>query len=356
MIHRPDAVFAVQCVWHKPDLYNQNLWLFNEKARLLKLKAGKWLDSILAAMASLNKLWLQLNGNAGLSARCRPGKMIGVPDHMSSHYLNRLAVCSWSLQPESPEQLLSQLNEIGIPRVQIALDPIRERPEVWSKTADLFKKEGIAFISGMFGTIGEDYTSLESIKRTGGVTPDEHWDANWKNIQATAELAAQMGLHLVTFHAGFLPHEPSDPSFDKLIARIGQIADLFALKKIALGFETGQEDAPTLESFLSRLGRDNVGVNFDPANMILYDKGNPIEALRVLGSRLKQVHIKDAIRTKTAGTWGEEVPAGKGEVDWKSFFKTLDELKFTGFCSIEREAGTQRAEDIKAAREMVANL
>ncbi|MGV3771978.1 MAG: sugar phosphate isomerase/epimerase family protein [Verrucomicrobiales bacterium] len=275
---------------------------------------------------------------------------------MSSHYLNRLAVCSWSLQPETPEQLLGYLKDIGITRVQIALDPLREKPEIWGKTAQLFSKEGITFVSGMFGTMGEDYTTLETIKRTGGIVPDEHWEGNWKNIQATAELAQQLGLHLVTFHAGFLPHEPTDPSFTKLISRIGQIADLFAQRKIALGFETGQEDAHTLESFLSRLGRDNVGVNFDPANMLLYDKGNPIEALRTLGSRIRQVHIKDATRTRTPGSWGEEVPAGKGEVDWKTFFKTLDALEFKGFCSIEREAGTQRVQDIKTARDMVASL
>ena len=86
--------------------------------------------------------------------------------------------------------------------------------------------------------------------------------------------------------------------------------------------------------------------------MILYDKGNPIDALRDLGAWLKQVHIKDGKRTKVPGTWGEEVVAGTGDVPWRGFFATLRELNFAGYCCIEREAGNSRVEDIRAAKEM----
>ena len=152
---------------------------------------------------------------------------------------SRLAVCSWSLQPETPEALVSQLREIGIPRVQIALDPLRENPSVWGKTAELFAAEGIEIVSGMFGTIGEDYSSLDTIRETGGVVPDEHWEANWSNIQIVADIATRLGLKIVTFHAGFLPHEEIDPGFTKLLNRIMQIADVFDASGIDLGFETG---------------------------------------------------------------------------------------------------------------------
>ena len=272
---------------------------------------------------------------------------------MSSHFLNRLAICSWSLQPKTPEELVDQVLETGLRTVQLALDPLRENPEAWGKTKSLFAENGIIIVSGMFGTVGEDYTTMETIKKTGGVVPDETWPENWKNIQATADIAKDLGLRLVTFHAGFLPHDHNDPEFKKLLSRISQIADLFARKGIDLAFETGQEDADTLELFLIRLNKSNVGVNFDPANMILYDRGEPIQALETLGKRLKQVHIKDAKRTREPGTWGEEVVAGTGEVDWKEFFATLDKLRFAGFCCIEREAGEQRLADIKAAIEFV---
>ena len=272
---------------------------------------------------------------------------------MTTSFKDRLAVCSWSLQPTSPQQLIEQLRAIGLSRVQLALDPLRENPAVWGNTAALFQQAGITIVSGMFGTVGEDYTSLESIHRTGGLVPDDTWDENWENAQATAGLAHQLGLKLVTFHAGFLPHEESDPEFEKLQHRIRLVADVFAAKGIDLAFETGQEEADTLKLFLEKLGRVNVGVNFDPANMILYDKGNPIAALRTLATWVKQCHIKDANRTQTPGTWGEEVPSGTGQVDWKQFFAVLREIGFNGHCCIEREAGTQRVADIITARKMV---
>lgn len=272
---------------------------------------------------------------------------------MSALPAERLGVCSWSLQPASPQQLIEHLRAIGLSRVQLALDPLRENPALWGDTAALFQQAGITIVSGMFGTVGEDYTSLESIHRTGGLVPDDTWDENWENAQATADLAHQLGLKLVTFHAGFLPHEESDPEFEKLQHRIRLVADVFAAKGIDLAFETGQEEADTLKLFLEKLGRVNVGVNFDPANMILYDKGNPIAALRTLATWVKQCHIKDANRTQTPGTWGEEVPSGTGQVDWKQFFAVLRAIEFDGFCCIEREAGTQRVAEIITARKTV---
>ena len=269
---------------------------------------------------------------------------------------SRLAVCSWSLQPETPEALVAHLREIGIPRVQLALDPLRENPDVWGKTAVLLDAEGIEIVSGMFGTIGEDYSSLDAIRESGGVVPDEHWDANWANIEAVASIAAGHGLKTVTFHAGFLPHEENDPGFAKLLDRITQIADVFDASGIELGFETGQETADTLRLFLEKLDRPSVGVNFDPANMLLYDKGDPIDALETLAPFLKQCHIKDATQTKEAGTWGAEVTVGTGEVDWPAFFATLAKLGYEGDCCIEREAGEQRVADIKTAREFITQL
>jgi len=275
---------------------------------------------------------------------------------MSPSLSARLAVCSWSLQPGTPQQLAAHLQDIGIPRVQLALDPLRENPEVWGQTAAVLQADGVRIVSGMFGTVDEDYTSLESIRSTGGLVPDSTWEENWENIQATAEIAHHLKLRLVTFHAGFLPHDESDPELEKLQHRIRLVADLFAAKGVDLAFETGQESAETLAAFLEKLGRANVGVNFDPANMILYDKGNPIAALRTLGPWVRQCHLKDANRTRTPGSWGDEVVVGTGQVDWAAFFSVLNEIGFAGDCCIEREAGTQRVADIIAARQFVESL
>lgn len=270
--------------------------------------------------------------------------------------LSKLAVCSWSLRPTGPDDLLDQLENVGIRRVQLALDPLREAPEKWAGFPKLCADKGIELVSGMLATVGEDYSTLESIARTGGVVPDATWPENWRNIQAVAEIADKLGLKLVTFHAGFLPHASSDPKLQTLLQRLGQIADLFAAKKIDLGFETGQETADTLAGFLRKLNRPNVGVNFDPANMILYDKGDPIAALRTLAPWLKQCHIKDAVKTKVPGVFGQEVPVGTGDVDWAAFLCTLQELQYAGDLAIEREAGQQRATDIRTAREYLGNL
>lgn len=271
---------------------------------------------------------------------------------MSMSLNDRLAVCSWSLQPANADELLAHLRALDLPRVQLALDPMLESPALWQG----FPPAGVKVVSGMFGTIGEDYTTLETIRRTGGVVPDEHWEANWRHFQAAAALAAELGLRLVSFHAGFLPHEKTDPETIKLKDRLARIAACFAEKDINLGLETGQESAASLRDFLVDLACPNVGVNFDPANMILYGKGDPIEALRLLGPWIRQVHIKDANATKVPGTWGEEVVAGTGQVDWPAFFSTLAELGYTGDFCIEREAGRQRATDIRAAKEMVAAI
>jgi L-ribulose-5-phosphate 3-epimerase len=275
----------------------------------------------------------------------------------TSDLAGRLAVCSWSLQPASADDLLTKLAATGLTRLQIALDPIRnDAGGAWRDFAGLCARHGVTCVSGMFGTVGEDYTTLDSIRRTGGVVPDATWADTWRNIQADAEIAEQLGLRLVTFHAGFLPHEAGDPTFATLQARLQQIAGLFAARKMAVAFETGQEEAGTLAGFLRRLGRANVGVNFDPANMLLYGEGDPVAALRTLAPWLRQCHVKDAVRTKTPGTWGQEVPVGSGQVDWKAFFSTLDAVRFTGDLCIEREAGNQRVADIRAAREFVERL
>ncbi|HLH54064.1 MAG TPA: sugar phosphate isomerase/epimerase family protein [Verrucomicrobiae bacterium] len=267
-----------------------------------------------------------------------------------SDYAERLAVCSWSLQPAHPAELAARLKQTGLRRVQLALDPLRQAPATWSSAAEVLKSHQIDIVSGMFGCVGEDYSTLESIRLTGGIAPDATWEENWKNIQETAAIAQSLHLKLVTFHAGFLPHDQTDHHFATMVRRLQEVADIFERAGIVVGLETGQETAPALAQLLQALKRPNMGVNFDPANMILYGKGDPIEALHVLAKWIRQVHMKDAVPAKTRGTWGEEVPAGSGKVDWKKFFSTLSELNFRGPIVIEREAGKNRVEDIRTAK------
>jgi len=275
---------------------------------------------------------------------------------ISPFFLSRLAVCSWSLQPADPADLVSQLRALGLTRAQLDLDPLREQPSVWGEAQTILADAGITVVSGMFRTVGEDYTTLETIRRTGGLVPDETWQANWENLQHTVRIARQIGLEIVMTHAGFLPHDPGNPAFGKMIGRMREVARLFADHGLTLCCETGQESAESLVAFLDHLGEPNVAVNFDPANMLLYNNGDPITALRTLGLRVKSCHIKDAIVTLVPGTWGDEVPVGTGQVDWPAFFATMAESKFSGYFCFEREAGNQRLADIAAGRAFVESL
>jgi sugar phosphate isomerase/epimerase len=128
---------------------------------------------------------------------------------------------------------------------------------------------------------------------------------------------------------------------------------VFSAEGVRLGLETGQESAETLLAVLEELDVSTVGVNFDPANMLLYGMGDPVEALERLAHRVLQVHVKDALPTRMPGTWGSEVPAGEGAVDWGRFFDVLRAHALDVDLVIEREAGAQRVDDVRAARALV---
>ncbi|MEW6071972.1 MAG: sugar phosphate isomerase/epimerase family protein [Planctomycetota bacterium] len=266
--------------------------------------------------------------------------------------MRKIAVCSWSLHPGSARELAERARRAGVRHVQLALDPLRTGawPEVESLAA--LAAGGIEVISGMMGSAGEDYSTLATIRATGGVRPDRHWAANRAAAAANARLAARLHLPLVSFHAGFLPEARSDPERATLLGRLRELVDLFAAEDVALAFETGQETAETLAGFLAELDRPAAGVNFDPANMILYDQGDPVAALARLAPWVRQVHVKDAVRTTVPGAWGREVPAGEGEVDWPAFFDVLAARRLAVDLVIEREAGDRRIEDIRRAREL----
>ena len=119
----------------------------------------------------------------------------------------RLAVCSWSLQPTSPQELIAAVKATGLNRVQLDLDPLlRESPEVWGSTQALLAEAGIEVVSGMFRTVGEDYTTMETIRVTGGVAPDATWEQNKANIAATVPIAKQLG------HGGSARSTPALPA------------------------------------------------------------------------------------------------------------------------------------------------
>ena len=268
--------------------------------------------------------------------------------------IERVGVCSWSLRQNRVEGLVQSLKEIDIRTLQVAILPLTEDREQIDQLEHAIEMGQVELCSGMMQTLGEDYTSLESIRQTGGLRPDKHWEANLRHAESCAEIGARLGLGLVTLHAGFLPYD-NPVQLARIVDRICQVAQVFEAKGITLGLETGQERAETLLELLSTIStRAQVRVNFDPANMILYDMGDPIEALKALSEFIVQVHLKDAIRTKKTGQWGDEVAAGSGEVDWDSFFELVEGFVQPLDIVIEREAGDQRIEDIRLASKLAS--
>lgn len=270
--------------------------------------------------------------------------------------MREIGVCSWSLRPSTPHELVRDVLACGLVRVQLALDPIRTGAWNEAETRDLLASNNIGILSGMMVCAGEDYSSLASIQRTGGLRPDKHWAANLDAAHANAALAARLGLSLVTLHAGFLPHDPADPLRAVMLDRLREVLRAFAAHNIRVGFETGQEDAHTLVGVLDELHADSPGVNFDPANMILYGMGDPVAAFRRLALSVVQVHIKDARPSATPGEWGSEVPVGQGAVAWHHFLQSIAELRPSVNLVIEREAGHSRIADVVAAREHLEQL
>lgn len=262
-----------------------------------------------------------------------------------------LAVCSWSLEPRTPKQLVERVRATSLDRVQLDLQPLLEDP-AWGDTPAILADAGIAIESGMVRMAGEDYSSLASIRETGGLRPEATYPENLERARRAADRAATLGIGLVTFHAGFIPEESADPQRGVLLDRLREVAGVFTAVGVRVALETGQERAETLAAVLEEVG-GGIGVNFDPANMILYGMGDPVAALDRLAPWVLQIHAKDALPSPTAEAWGREVPLGSGAVDWPAFLSLAASSAAEASLVIEREAGTHRVADIHRAAEFL---
>jgi sugar phosphate isomerase/epimerase len=268
----------------------------------------------------------------------------------------RVGVCSWSLLPPDAGTLAERARATGVSAVQLALDPIRLGLMGVEDVRRSFRDAGLVLVSGMMAMEGEDYSSLRAIRETGGVTPDSTWAANRAAAKELSRIAEELGIGLVSFHAGFLPEEPGHPRWDVVIGRLRELAGVFGERGAQVALETGQESQATLSRALDALSRERVGVNFDPGNLILYGSGDPVAALRALAPRVLQVHVKDALPAREAGRWGTEVPVGQGAVDWAALLSALRGCPQVTALVIERESGPDRLGDISRAREFLETV
>ncbi len=262
-----------------------------------------------------------------------------------------IGVCSWSLRTDIAG-VADAMTKIGVGHIHLAVRPALEAGG--NDYLAEVRKQNWNISATMIDFPQEDYSTLERIKITGGIVPDEFWQRNRKLFTDAVEVTANLGVEYLSMHAGFID-ENDDSYTRKFHGRVKLLADEANRKNIRLLLETGQETADELRGFLEKLNHPAIGVNFDPANMILYDKGDPVEAVKILAPWIKHIHIKDAIRTSRPGTWGQEVPWGEGQVDPDSFLEALDEIEFDGALAIEREAGDDRFGDIKQTVERLSS-
>ena len=268
----------------------------------------------------------------------------------------RIGVCSWSWRLPMKDVAVA-MTDAGVKGIHLALGPFIAPDERHgaAEGADAlqFVKDKIAkgewkLMCTMIGTVGEDYSTLETIRKTGGIVPDATWEANKKIVTAGARLTQELGCKYMSAHAGFL--DESDPvALKKFVERVSWMRDECRKYDVTLILESGQETAEDLAKFMKMV--PGVGINFDPANMILYAKGRPRDAVRKLAPWIRQVHIKDAVQTKTPGTWGDETPWGDGQVGGDAFLLELQKQGYKGNYVVEREGGNNRKGDIKIAIE-----
>lgn len=170
-----------------------------------------------------------------------------------------------------------------------------------------------------------------------GLVPEESRSERVEALKRWADFAVWIGAPAIITHCGFIPENVTDPAYGPIVEAIGEVARYCDDRGIGFWFETGQETPVVLLRTIQRIGTGNLGINLDPANLILYGKGNPVDALDVIGPYVRNVHVKDGFYPTNGDALGEQVAVGKGKVDFPKLFEGLAAHGFRGEWIIERE-------------------
>jgi len=240
---------------------------------------------------------------------------------------------------------LEVAHELGVPTIQLHAPARATRTQ---ENADRFlarlKELGITLTAVFGGFEGESYADIPTVSRTVGLVPPETRAARTREMKEIADFAKLLKCDVVALHLGFVPHDTSDPLYGEVLEITRDVCDHCRANGQSLHLETGQETADSLLQFIGDVQRDNLFINFDPANMILYGTGEPIAALKKVGQYVRSVHCKDGTWSDKPGeTWGQEVRLGEGDVGFEAYLRTLDEIGYAGPLTIEREIAQEPA-------------
>lgn len=220
------------------------------------------------------------------------------------------------------------------------------------KILNEMKRSGVDVTTLWAGWPGPAVWDFVDGPRTLGIVPREYRATRLEALKAGARFASLIGVASITTHVGFIPENMSDPLYCEVLEAVNEIGSYCRDMGLEFWFETGQETPITLRRLIEDTGLDNLGVNLDPANLLLYGKANPVDALDVFGHLVRGVHAKDGDYPTAPRALGSEYPIGQGRVDFRSLIFTLARLGFDGSLTIEREiSGPQQQVDIKAGRD-----
>ncbi|MEX2286822.1 MAG: sugar phosphate isomerase/epimerase family protein [Planctomycetaceae bacterium] len=241
---------------------------------------------------------------------------------------------------------LDVARELGIPTVQMHAPHQSSRTtQAASQFLERLSAAGITLTAVFGGFEDESYADIATTTRTVGLVPEQTRAARAREMKQIADFAKRLGCKTVALHIGFVPADTRSRTYQDLLGVTRDLLDHVAANGQQINLETGQESADHLLAFISDVGRDNLFINFDPANMILYGTGDPIEALKKVGHLVRSVHCKDAkwaAEGKRGREWGTEVALGEGDVGMETYLRTLKAIGYEGPLTIEREIAHDR--------------
>ncbi|RLT07591.1 MAG: sugar phosphate isomerase/epimerase [Planctomycetota bacterium] len=240
---------------------------------------------------------------------------------------------------------LDVAKELGIHTVQVHTPHKESRNEDAAKAFLQRCKEADITITCLFGGFeGESYADIATTARTVGLVPEATRAVRAAEMKEISNFAKLLGCNTLGMHIGFVP-EKGSASYTSLIEITRDLLDHVKRNGQNMHLETGQETADHLLEFMHDVGRDNLFINFDPANMILYGTGDPIEALKKVGHLVRSIHCKDAkwaAPDQRGKGWGTEVALGDGDVGMEAYLRTLQSVGYSGPLTIEREIAHDR--------------